>query len=331
MSAGGGMDSLLPSYVHWVQKRSLLQPSKLVAEAWLALLPSCISEQPSPWKGREDAFHGEAAGSHMLAVASRYSKTLISHSNRSRSIALSPSGSSASPPSLVPSPSLRPSSLAAPVHSTACSLPASTTYHRYITLPASPDRLLSTLQSFKGLTALPNLAAAIASFPVHLRLRQTPPSFPPFRPKVRPCPWQRPPPFPQPPLAKGQAASVEAAIALLKVRWKILRNLNVGLDHAAQTVVACVVLHNMCQFTKGPEDEGRYMWRDSLESPQLASLVDSERSLNYLGESLREALAEDLYEEACLRSKVNIVQPTGASFIGPIASCNLIGDSVATP
>ncbi|CAL9772026.1 unnamed protein product [Musa acuminata subsp. burmannicoides] len=178
-------------------------------------------------------------------------------------------------------------------------------YHRYVTLPASPDRLLSTLQSFKGLTALPNLAAAIASLPLHLRLRQTPPSFPPFRPKVRPCPWQRPPPFPQPPLAKGQAASVEAAIALLKVRWKILRNLNVGLDHAAQTVVACVVLHNMCQFTKGPEDEGGYMWRDSLESPQLASLVDSERSLNYLGESLREALAEDLYEEACLRSKVN--------------------------
>ncbi|XP_064941431.1 uncharacterized protein LOC103969996 [Musa acuminata AAA Group] len=274
-----------------------------------------------------------------------------SNSNRSRSIALSPSGSSASPPSLVPSPSLRPSSLAAPVHSPACSLPASTTYHRYITLPASPDRLLSTLQSFKGLTALPNLAAAIASFPVHLRLRQTPPSFPPFRPKVRPCPWQRPPPFPQPPLVKGQAASVEAAIALLKVRWKILRNLNVGLDHAAQTVVACVVLHNMCQFTKGPEDEGGYMWRDSLESPQLASLVDSERSLNYLGESLREALAEDLYEEACLRSKVNncagilltglsereqstasgCTKPTGTSFIGPIASCNLIGDSVATP
>ncbi|CAL9181027.1 unnamed protein product [Musa hybrid cultivar] len=68
---------------------------------------------------------------------------------------------------------------------------------------------------------------------------------------------------------------------------------------------------------------------DSLESPQLASLVDSERSLNYLGESLREALAEDLYQEACLRSKVN--NCAGTSFIGPIASCNLIGDSVATP
>ncbi|KAJ8480532.1 hypothetical protein OPV22_024259 [Ensete ventricosum] len=75
----------------------------------------------------------------------------------------------------------------------------------------------------------------------------------------------------------------------------------------------------------------RYMWRDSLESPRLASLVDSERSLNYLGESSREALAEDLYGEACLRSKVNNWQPPGTSFVGPIAtSCDLIGDPVAT-
>ncbi|URE42576.1 hypothetical protein MUK42_32699 [Musa troglodytarum] len=36
---------------------------------------------------------------------------------------------------------------------------------------------------------------------------------------------------------------------------------------------------------------------------KLASLVHGERSLNYLGESLREALAEGLCEEACLRSK----------------------------
>ncbi|CAL9102597.1 unnamed protein product [Musa textilis] len=76
------MDSLLPSYVRWVQKRSLLQPSKLVAEAWLALLPSCISKQPSPWKGREEAFHGGAAGSHMLAVASRWCPSFPSENGR---------------------------------------------------------------------------------------------------------------------------------------------------------------------------------------------------------------------------------------------------------
>lgn len=275
-------------------------------------------------------------------------------------------------------------------------------YPRYVTLPATLDHLLSTLQSFKDLTALPNLAAAIASSPVRLRLRQPPqphlhPSYPnsipgpgvdSLRSSSRPFPsillqavadhrkvfWDacvRAPgssdpashlrdsslyrrlreddgvstlpfmdhvdsirghhvrpylvgdssfpllpflltPFSSTPsssaatsgaheafdsaLAKGRAASVEAAIALLKGRWKILRNLNVGLDHAAQTVVACVVLHNMCQFAKEPEDEGRYMWRDPPESPQPASLVESERSLYYLGESLRQALAEDLYE-----------------------------------
>lgn len=69
-----------------------------------------------------------------------------------------------------------------------------------------------------------------------------------------------------------------------------------GLGHAAQTVVACVVLHNICQFAKEPEDEGRYMWRDPPESPQQASLLESERSFYYMGESTRQALSVDLYE-----------------------------------
>lgn len=97
-------------------------------------------------------------------------------------------------------------------------------------------------------------------------------------------------------LSKARAASVEPAIALLKGRWKILRNLNVGLDHAAQTIVACVVLHNMCQIAGEPEDEGKYLWRDPPETPQPARPLESERSLNYHGESLRQALADDLYD-----------------------------------
>ncbi|KAG0448147.1 hypothetical protein HPP92_027979 [Vanilla planifolia] len=97
-------------------------------------------------------------------------------------------------------------------------------------------------------------------------------------------------------LAKARAASVETAIALLKGRWKILRNLNVGLDHAAQTVVACVVLHNFCQIAGEPEDEGKYLWRDSPESPQLVRPVESERALYYAGETVRQAIADDLYE-----------------------------------
>ncbi|ONK74214.1 uncharacterized protein A4U43_C03F3970 [Asparagus officinalis] len=98
-------------------------------------------------------------------------------------------------------------------------------------------------------------------------------------------------------VSKGRSASVEAAIALLKGRWKILRNLNVGLNHAAQTVVACVVLHNMCQIAGEPEDDGKYLWRDPPESLQLARPVENEHSLYYAGENLRQALAEDLYEK----------------------------------
>ncbi|KAL0909315.1 hypothetical protein M5K25_020168 [Dendrobium thyrsiflorum] len=97
-------------------------------------------------------------------------------------------------------------------------------------------------------------------------------------------------------LAKASAASVEPAVALLKGRWKILRNLNIGLDHAAQTVVACVVLHNFCQIAGEPEDDGKYLWRDPPESPQPARPVDNERALYYAGETVRQALAEELFE-----------------------------------
>lgn len=97
-------------------------------------------------------------------------------------------------------------------------------------------------------------------------------------------------------LAKARAASIDPAIALLKGRWKILRNLNVGLDHASQTVVACVVLHNFCQIAGEPEDEGKYLWRDPPESPQPARPVDNERALHYAGETMRQVLAQDLYD-----------------------------------
>lgn len=68
-----------------------------------------------------------------------------------------------------------------------------------------------------------------------------------------------------------------------------------GLDHAAQTVVACVVLHNFCQVSGEPDDDGRYLWRDPPESPQPARLVDNERNLYYAGEMVRQALTEELF------------------------------------
>ncbi|XP_078440211.1 PIF / Ping-Pong family of plant transposase [Wolffia australiana] len=99
--------------------------------------------------------------------------------------------------------------------------------------------------------------------------------------------------------AKGRAASVEAALGLLKGRWRILRELDVGADHAAQTVVACCVLHNICQIAGEPEDEEAYAWRDPRENappPPPARPVEAERSLVYSAETLRRAIADDLFD-----------------------------------
>eukprot|EP01018_Ginkgo_biloba_P029127 Gb_19400 [translate_table: standard] len=93
-------------------------------------------------------------------------------------------------------------------------------------------------------------------------------------------------------LMRGRS-SVEQAIGLLKGRWRILQDLNVGLNHAPQTIVACCVLHNMCQMAEEPEPD---MWKDPKENGPVARLLDSEKSLHYFGECLRQALLEDLQD-----------------------------------
>ncbi|KAI4298436.1 hypothetical protein L6164_031997 [Bauhinia variegata] len=63
-------------------------------------------------------------------------------------------------------------------------------------------------------------------------------------------------------LMKGRSVVVEA-IGLLKGRWKILQDLNVGLNHAPQTIVACCVLHNLCQIAREPEPE---LWKEPMRT-----------------------------------------------------------------
>ncbi|KAK1277024.1 hypothetical protein QJS04_geneDACA019610 [Acorus gramineus] len=98
-------------------------------------------------------------------------------------------------------------------------------------------------------------------------------------------------------LMRAREVSVVRAIGLLKARWGILRKgLNVGLDHAPQTVAACCVLHNMCQVAGEPEPEGG-PWREPEESGTPARALESEKSFCFFGERLRQALADDLQEK----------------------------------
>ncbi|KAK8626845.1 hypothetical protein V6N13_134475 [Hibiscus sabdariffa] len=98
-------------------------------------------------------------------------------------------------------------------------------------------------------------------------------------------------------LMKGRSV-VGEAIGLLKTRWKILRDLNVGINHAPQTIVACCVLHNLCQIAREPEPE---IQKDPDETGAPARVLESEKQFYYFGESLRQALADDLHQRLSSR------------------------------
>ncbi|KAL9243270.1 hypothetical protein vseg_017177 [Gypsophila vaccaria] len=98
-------------------------------------------------------------------------------------------------------------------------------------------------------------------------------------------------------LMKGRSAAVEA-IELLKGRWKIMQNLNVGLHHAPQTIVACCVLHNLCQVAREPEP---VLCKDPKESAPPPRVLENESSFYYYGDNLRQTLAVDLHQRLSSR------------------------------
>ncbi|XP_038720528.1 protein ALP1-like [Tripterygium wilfordii] len=98
-------------------------------------------------------------------------------------------------------------------------------------------------------------------------------------------------------LMKGRSVVVDA-IGLLKRRWKILQDLNVDLNHAPQTIVACCVLHNLCQIAKEPEPEPS---KEPDEGGPIPRVMETEKSFHYYGESLRQALADDLHQRLSSR------------------------------
>ncbi|KAB2635792.1 nuclease HARBI1 [Pyrus ussuriensis x Pyrus communis] len=75
-------------------------------------------------------------------------------------------------------------------------------------------------------------------------------------------------------LMKGRSTVVEA-IGLLKGRWKILQDLNMGFNHVPQTIVACCV---------EPEPE---LWKGPDENEPPPRVLESEKFFYCYGESLR--------------------------------------------
>lgn len=98
-------------------------------------------------------------------------------------------------------------------------------------------------------------------------------------------------------LMKGRSVVVEA-IGLLKGRWRILQDLNVGMNHAPQTIVACCVLHNLCQIAREPEPD---LWKEPEESGPPPRVLESEKSTYFFSDNLRQTLADDLHQRLSSR------------------------------
>ncbi|KAK9162890.1 hypothetical protein Syun_003792 [Stephania yunnanensis] len=103
-------------------------------------------------------------------------------------------------------------------------------------------------------------------------------------------------------LMRGRSVATQA-IGLLKGRWRILQNLNVGLNHAPQTIVACCVLHNFCQIAGEPELDPSTLFKEPKETGAPAQVLENEKSFYYFGESLRQAIADDLQERQQQRTR----------------------------
>ena len=65
-------------------------------------------------------------------------------------------------------------------------------------------------------------------------------------------------------MRKGRVR-IENAFGILKNRWSILKNINVGVQYAPLIMVACCVLHNFCRI----KNDTRVVEREELEDATL--------------------------------------------------------------
>ncbi|KAL5582350.1 hypothetical protein UlMin_014792 [Ulmus minor] len=171
-------------------------------------------------------------------------------------------------------------------------------YYEFIKIPFSRRRIIEMTQAFEELTSLPNMCGAIDGSPIKLHRLPNDQNltgnykcrygYPSVLLQDVKAPsgtddathfWDS--------LLHNQLASGDIvwekvingmgtpAQNLMKGRYVvILQDLNMGLNHAPQTIVACCMLHNIGSPPRVP---------------------DNKKSFYYFGENLRQALIDDLH------------------------------------
>jgi hypothetical protein len=94
-------------------------------------------------------------------------------------------------------------------------------------------------------------------------------------------------------LRKGRV-KIENAFGILKNRWQILKDLNVALPTAPSVVVACCVLHNICQRAGEPGDNVDLLdpHNNNLNDQHIPPTM-SEYASKKIGQDTRTALLRD--------------------------------------
>ncbi|KAL2622327.1 hypothetical protein R1flu_002532 [Riccia fluitans] len=92
-------------------------------------------------------------------------------------------------------------------------------------------------------------------------------------------------------------ACIESAFGILKKRWGILTNMNIGLQYTPQVVIACCVLHNFCQLAGEREPEDHTDIHLNNDNSHIPPPDESERLLSIAGRSDRAGLFRDWAEK----------------------------------
>jgi hypothetical protein len=93
---------------------------------------------------------------------------------------------------------------------------------------------------------------------------------------------------------RGGRVKIENTFGILKNSWRILKNLNVDVKHAALVITACCVLHNFCRMNHDIRHSGVGGMQDPHPNLNVnrgvPTRITSERALSQKGQKIRNNL-----------------------------------------